>query len=107
MNFSLDFFSLQGKVAMITGGNTGIGREIALALAAAGADIFIYAHSNRDMDSLIEEVAKFGKEARFSTGDLSKEENAMSAVSECIKAYGKIDILVNNAGTIKRSPLLE
>lgn len=65
MNFSLDFFSLQGKVAMITGGNTGIGREIALALAAAGADIFIYAHSNRDMDSLIEEVAKFGKEARF------------------------------------------
>lgn len=107
MNFSLDFFSLQGKVAMITGGNTGIGREIALALAAAGADIFIYAHSNRDMDSLIEEVAKFGKKARFSTGDLSKEENAMSAVSECIKAYGKIDILVNNAGTIKRSPLLE
>lgn len=107
MNFSLDFFSLKGKIAMITGGNSGIGREIALALAAAGADIFIYAHSNRDMESLIEEVAKLGKEIHFSTGDLSKEETAMSAVSECIKIYGKIDILVNNAGTIKRSPLLE
>jgi len=107
MNFSLDFFSLKGKIAMITGGNSGIGREIALALAAAGADIFIYAHSSRDMESLIEEVTKLGKEVYFSTGDLSKEETAMSAVSECIKVYGKIDILVNNAGTIKRSPLLE
>lgn len=107
MNNVLDMFKLDGKVAMVTGGNSGIGRELAIGLAKAGADLFIFSYSKDGMDSLEEEVNALGRKVHYSTGDLSKEEVANIAVDECVKNFGRIDILVNNAGTIKRSPLLE
>jgi 2-deoxy-D-gluconate 3-dehydrogenase len=107
MNYIQELFSLEGKVAMVTGGNSGIGRAMATALAKAGADLFIFAHSQRDFDKVEVEIKALGKEVKFATGDLDKEKDAMEAVEKCITAYGKIDILVNNAGTIRRSPLLE
>lgn len=102
-----DMFGLSGKVAMVTGGNTGIGKAIALGLAKAGADLFIFTHSKEGQEEMQAEVEALGRKVVFAEGDLMVEAVAMEAVEHCIKAYGRIDILVNNAGTIHRAPLLE
>ena len=106
-NFIQDTFGLNGKVAMVTGGHTGIGRAIANGLAKAGADIFILTHSNKNIEECRAEIESYGRKVVFGQADLSKEPSANEAVEQCIKAYGRIDILVNNAGTIHRAPLLE
>lgn len=103
----LNMFSLEGKVAMVTGGNTGIGNSLAMGLAQAGADLFIFSYSDDNMDVMTKEVEALGRKVSYALGDLSKEEVAMEAVNKCVEVYGKIDILVNNAGTIKRAPILE
>jgi 2-dehydro-3-deoxy-D-gluconate 5-dehydrogenase len=104
--FSLDFFSLAGKVAIVTGGNTGLGQGYAVALARAGADLFVVTHGN-NWDETRGLIEKEGRRAEFLQADLADRESIKEIVSECLKAYGKIDILVNNAGTIRRAPLLE
>lgn len=105
--FINETFGVYNKVAMVTGGHTGIGRAIANGLAKAGADIFILTHSDKNKEQVKEEIESYGRRVEFGQADLSKEESAMDAVEQCIKAFGKIDILVNNAGTINRAPLLE
>lgn len=105
--FIQDTFGLDGKVAMVTGGHTGIGRAIANGLAKAGADIFILTHSSKNIEEVRKEIESYGRKVVFGQADLSKEEAAMDVVGQCVKSYGKIDILVNNAGTIRRAPLLE
>ncbi|SMQ73010.1 2-deoxy-D-gluconate 3-dehydrogenase [Bacillus sp. OV166] len=104
--FSLDYFSLKGKVAIVTGGNKGLGQAYAAALAKAGADLFVVARSGdwQETKELIEET---GQRAVFFQADLSDRTKVKQVVSECLKEYGRIDILVNNAGTIRRAPLLE
>jgi 2-deoxy-D-gluconate 3-dehydrogenase len=105
-DFSLDFFSLAGKVAIVTGGNTGLGQGYAVALAKAGADLFIVTHGNNwdETKGLIEQE---GRRAEFFQADLSNRATIKDVVAACVSAYGRIDILVNNAGTIRRAPLLE
>ncbi len=105
-NFNMDFFSLKGKVALVTGGNTGIGQALAYGLATAGADLFIVTYDTawEETKSLIEEL---GRQVEFLQTDLSKIENIDTVVDECVLKFGKLDILVNNAGTIRRAPLLE
>lgn len=105
-DFSLDFFSLKGKVAIVTGGNKGIGQGYVAALAKAGADIFATARSG-EVDSTIELVESFGQRIEFLRIDLTDEGAAEKIVDGAITAFGHIDILVNNAGTIRRAPLLE
>ena len=103
----LNMFNLEGKIAMVTGGNTGIGNAIAMGLAKAGADLFIFSYNDDNMSEMTKEVEALGRKISFATGDLSKEEIAMRAAEICVEKMGRIDILVNNAGTIKRSPILE
>ncbi|WP_042461658.1 2-dehydro-3-deoxy-D-gluconate 5-dehydrogenase KduD [Neobacillus dielmonensis] len=105
-DFSLDYFSLKGKVAIVTGGNKGIGQGFAVALAKAGADLFIVTHG-REWDETRELIEKEGRRAEFFQADLSKREVIVDVVAACKQAYGHIDILVNNAGTIRRAPLVE
>lgn len=105
--FILETFGVYNKIAMVTGGHTGIGRAIANGLAKAGADIFILTHSEKNKDQVKKEIEEYGRRVEFGQADLSKEVSAMSAIEQCINAFGKIDILVNNAGTINRAPLLE
>ena len=105
-DFSMDFFKLDNKVAIVTGGNTGLGQGYAVALAKAGADLFIVTYDN-DWDETRTLIEKEGRKVVFYQTDLSKKENLQPIVDECVKEYGKIDILVNNAGTIRRAPLLE
>lgn len=104
--FSLDLFKLDGKVAIVTGGGTGLGQGYAVALAKAGADLFIVTHKHEweETKRLIEHE---GCKVEFHQTDLSKKENIDVVVKHCMDVYGRVDILVNNAGTIRRAPLLE
>ncbi len=104
--FSMDFFRLDGKVAIVTGGNTGLGQAYAVALAKAGADLVIPTYDN-NWDETRELIEKEGKKVTFIQADLTKKEDRQNVVKVTIEEFGKIDVLVNNAGTIRRAPLLE
>ena len=105
-DFSMDFFSLKGKVAIVTGGNTGIGQGYAVALAKAGADLLVSTRNN-DWDETRQLVEATGAKISFIQGDLTNADFREAVIAECVKVYGRVDILVNNAGNIKRGPLLE
>ena len=104
--FSLDFFKLDGKVAIVTGGNTGLGMAYVEALEAAGADVLVTTFDN-NTEEVKNIVESLGRKIVFVQGDLTKKETRDKVVSTCLEEFGKIDILVNNAGTIRRAPLLE
>jgi 2-deoxy-D-gluconate 3-dehydrogenase len=104
--FSMDFFRLDGKVAIVTGGNTGLGQAYAVALAKAGADLVIPAY-NTDWEETRELIEKEGRKVVFIQADLTKKEDRQNVIKVTMENFGKIDVLVNNAGTIRRAPLLE
>lgn len=104
--FSMNFFQLNGKVAIVTGGNTGLGQGYALALAKAGADLLIVTHGT-NWEETRELIEKEGRTVHFFQADLTDRQAVKQIVAECMRVYGKLDILVNNAGTIRRTPLLE
>ena len=105
-NFSMDFFSLKGKVAIVTGGNTGLGQAYVVALAKAGADLFVVTY-DRAWDGTRAMVEAEGRKIEFFQADLTDRAQIDKVIEACVEKFGKIDILVNNAGTIRRAPLLE
>ena len=106
---SIHNFSLSGKVAVVTGGKRGIGREIALELAAAGADVAICTRVVKDggLDAVVEEIKKLGRRSLGIQADTSQKADVDSAVQKIIDEFGSIDILVNNAAVLIKAPLLE
>ncbi|MFD3445933.1 2-dehydro-3-deoxy-D-gluconate 5-dehydrogenase KduD [Microbacteriaceae bacterium 4G12] len=105
-SFSLDFFRLTDKVAIVTGANRGLGQGYAVALANAGADLFIVTKDD-EWDETRELIEATGRRVEFFQADLTDRKMIKEVVAACLKAYGKIDILINNAGIIRRTPLLE
>jgi len=97
MNLSL--FSLEGKVALITGGSRGIGRASALALADAGASVVLASRKIADLESVAEEIKSKGVKARAIAAHIAKMEDSKTLVEQVTKTFGRIDILMNNAGT--------
>ncbi len=99
-------FDLTNKVAIVTGGNTGLGAAYAEALAENGADIVVvgFDTEHSEIKSFVESK---GKKFKFIQANLTAEADIQRVVDETMSEFGKIDILVNNAGTIKRAPLLE
>ncbi len=95
--FSMDYFSLKGKVAIVTGGNTGLGMAYAVAFARAGADLYI-PHFIDDVSEVKQAVEAEGRRVAFIKGDLTDKTYIHAVVDGCLREYGKIDILVNNAG---------
>jgi len=95
--FSMDYFSLKGKTAIVTGGNTNLGMSYAIAFAKAGADLFI-PHFIDDISEVRKAIEEEGRRVIFLKGDLTKKEDRTAVIEACLKEYGKIDILVNNAG---------
>ena len=90
---------LNGKIAIITGGSRGIGREIAIRLAKAGANIIVnYTNNFEAANEVVVEAEKLGVEAMSVKADVSKDEEVESLVKQVLKRFGSIDILVNNAG---------
>jgi 2-deoxy-D-gluconate 3-dehydrogenase len=98
--FSLDYFSLKGKVAMVTGANQGLGMAYALAFAKAGADLYI-PHFTDDVSEIKGLIEAEGRKVAFIKGDLTQSDYVKAVVADCLKVYDKIDILVNNAGISK------
>ncbi len=96
-----NIFDLGGKVAIVTGANTGIGQAIALSLAAAGADIA--AVGRTPAEETIEKVRALGRKAEIVSADLSSIEPVQRVVDETIEKLGGLDILINNAGIIRRA----
>ena len=96
-SFSLGDFRLDGKVAVVTGANQGLGMAYAVALARAGADLFI-PHFTGDVAEITRLIESEGRRAAFWQGDLTDEAYLDSVVPECLRRYGRLDILVNNAG---------
>ena len=98
-------FDLTGRVAMVTGANTGIGQGIAVALAKAGADVALVAR--RDPSETRAMVEAEGRRAHVVMADLSSIDPCDRIVSETVEALGRLDILVNNAGIIRREDALD
>lgn len=95
--FSMDYFRLDGKVAMITGGNTNLGLGYTVALAKAGADIFL-PHFEEDVSEVKQAVEATGRRIEFFRGDLTDASYRKNLIEKCIETYGRLDILINNAG---------
>jgi 2-deoxy-D-gluconate 3-dehydrogenase len=98
-------FDLSGKVAIITGANTGIGQAIALALAEAGADIA--AVGRTPAQETVEKARALGRRAEIVSADLSTIEPVQRIVDETVDKLGGLDILVNNAGIIRRADAVD
>lgn len=99
-----EIFSLAGKIALITGGGSGIGYEIAQCMALAGATVII---TGRREFALKEATEKLGKNVHYVVNDVTELDKLEGLVSEIETQYGAIDILVNNAGINMKKPALE
>lgn len=98
-------FDLSGRVAVVTGANTGIGQGIAVALAQAGADVALVGRTAAS--DTAEKVRGLGRRAEIVSADLSTIEPVDRVVDETVDKLGSIDILVNNAGIIRRADAVD
>src|SRR3954454_19753307 len=102
------FMTLHGKVAIVTGGNTGIGKSIVLALAREGANIVIdYIADLEATEELEKKVAALGDTAIGGDADVSKVNDLQTLVDAAVKQFGRLDVMVNNAGIETRSSVLD
>ncbi len=97
--FDLLKFSLQGKVAIVTGGGRGIGKAVAQGFAKAGAKVAITSRKINDLEAAAAEIRTFGGEALPVQAHLAKAEEINRMVGTVLGKFGRVDILVNNAGT--------
>ena len=93
------YLSLEGKVALVTGGSRGIGKAIALTFADAGADLAISGRKLQDLEKVADEIKKLGKKCLPVTAHARKVEELKHLVDQVMETFGRIDILVNNAAT--------
>lgn len=107
MKFDMNYFRLDGKVALVTGGSMGIGLAIGVALAKAGAKIIFNTIDNENVESGLASYKEHGVEAKGYVCDVTDEAAVAKMFKEIRRDVGIVDILVNNAGIIKRIPMLE
>ncbi len=98
-------FSLEGKAALVTGANTGIGQAIAVALAEAGADVAVAGRS--EPTETLRAIEATGRKAVNIKADLSSIEPVSRVIDEALAGLERLDVLVNNAGIIRRDDLLQ
>ncbi|MFC1822163.1 SDR family NAD(P)-dependent oxidoreductase [Thermodesulfobacteriota bacterium] len=103
---SLERFSLEGKVAVVTGGSRGFGKAIALGFADAGADVVVASRTQADLDKVAEEIKSKGRKSLAIATDMTDHDAIKKLGEKAFEAFGKIDILVNNAGQAATSPFL-
>lgn len=104
---ALPRFDLEGEVALVTGASSGIGRHLALVLAAAGAKVAIAARRIERLEELAREIAQEGGAALPIECDVTRQDSAAAAVAAAEDGLGGLSILVNNAGVVVSKPLFE
>lgn len=98
--------TLEGKIALVTGGARRVGRAISLALGRAGADLALHYHrSDDDARATAEEAASFGGRAETFRADLTRSEEIAELFAAVGEAFGRLDVLVNNAAVYHRTPI--
>jgi NAD(P)-dependent dehydrogenase (short-subunit alcohol dehydrogenase family) len=102
-----DLFSLEGKVAVVTGGTSGIGRALSLGLADAGADVVATARRQQQVDDTATEIEKRGRKSLHVASDVGDRATLEKLRDAVLEKFGRVDILVNCAGIIKRTPTLD
>lgn len=98
---------LNGKVAVVIGGTSGIGRAIAHGLAQAGADVVPTSRRREQVEISAAEIEKLGRRTLRVTSDVSDRSSLLRALEETVEAFEKVDILVNSAGRTKRGPTID
>jgi NAD(P)-dependent dehydrogenase (short-subunit alcohol dehydrogenase family) len=94
----LDRFLLTGKRLLITGGSRGLGREMALAIAEAGADVILVARDPQSLQATADDIRKLGRQAFTIEANVGQPETCQGACEQALRDYGPIDILINNVG---------
>ena len=102
-----ELFSLEGKVALVTGGGRGLGRGMALALAAAGADVAVAARTREQLEATAAEIERLGRRALYVVADVRDPGSVSAMVRAVVAELGGLDVLVNAAGVNRRIPSLE
>lgn len=100
-------FDLSGKVALVTGASSGIGRASALALANQGAKVVVAARRLDRLQALVAEIKNRGHDALAVQMDVTKKTDIDNAVAQTVKTFGRLDILLNNAGVAEFAPFLD
>jgi NAD(P)-dependent dehydrogenase (short-subunit alcohol dehydrogenase family) len=105
-DFTMEFFSLKGKNAVVTGGNTGLGQAFALALAKGGANVLVPSIVDDD-DSTGPLIAAAGGRYEFLKADITAPGVPAQIVAACVERFGSLDILINSAGVCPLAEVLE
>ncbi len=103
----LNSFKLDGKVALVTGASSGLGKSIAIALAEAGADVASHCRTSGQAAETVDQVNALGRRGIEVSGDMADAETPKEIVAQTVAEFGRIDILINNAGMIRRSPAVD
>lgn len=98
---------LSGRVAVVIGGTSGIGRAISHGLAEAGADVVCTSRRTEQVETAAAEIEALGRRTLRVASDVSDKASLANLLDECVAAFSKVDILVNSAGRTKRTPTLE
>jgi len=98
-------YSLEDKIAIVTGAGRGIGKTIALTIAEAGADVTVVDRTVDQNDQTAEEIRKLARKALAVPADVTKRDQVENVVEQTVSQFGKIDILVNNVGTAILKPV--
>src|SRR6266704_4660146 len=102
--FVMPSLRLDGRVALVTGGNRGLGLGVALALAHAGADLALCARTRDELESAAKLISEVGRKALTLVADLADSDNVRKAVRDAADHYGRLDVLVHGAGMNIRRP---
>lgn len=104
---STPLFPLNGKVAVITGGTSGIGRALSLGLAEAGADVIATARRQEQVNETASAIEALGRKSLRIASDVCDRESLQRVLESALAEFGKVDILINCAGRIKRTPTID
>ncbi|MEQ9108814.1 MAG: SDR family oxidoreductase [Limnobacter sp.] len=102
-----DLFSMQGKLALVTGASSGLGKHFALVLAQAGATVLLSARNVEKLQQVLSQIQAEGGTAFAVAMDVSKSSSVNAAMAQIVQQYGVPDVLVNNAGQSIAKPMLE
>jgi len=96
-------FSLEGKIAIVTGGGTGIGKSIAIEFARAGADVAICSRKLEHLEPVVKAIRDLGRRAFAMVVDVRQEDQVKAMVERTAQELGRLDVMVNNAGASFRA----